>query len=145
MAYPLHIQKPATIAAQGGTPGSALQQYVDRLVRLIPAEVIAVYQAIRGIVAPIAKDDLAAKDFLPWLPVIGLGLVLFVRIWGTRAPSGDFSTVQWKAVGIAAVSFIVWVISLGHPIIAQTAIATWIGSVALILWVFIVPYLYDGS
>jgi hypothetical protein len=44
MAYPLRIQKPATIVAQGATPGSALQEYVERLIKLIPAEVIAASQ-----------------------------------------------------------------------------------------------------
>jgi len=145
MAYPLHIQKPAAMVAQGGTPGSPLQQYVDRLIRLIPAEVIAAYQAIRGIVVGVAPSSPGAKSFLPWLPVIGVILVLFVRAWGTRAPSGDLKTIQWRAVGIAAVSFIVLIISLGHPIVVETPIATWIGSVLLILWVFFLPYLYEGS
>lgn len=145
MAYPLRIQKRSTIAAHGGTPGSALQEYVDRLVRLIPAEVIAAYQAIRGIVVAVAPDSQGARSFLPWLPVIGFVLVLFVRAWGTRAPSGDLKTIQWRAVGIAAVSFVVLIISLGHPIIVETPIATWIGSVLLILWVFFLPYIYEGS
>src|ERR1700737_5393597 len=121
MAYPLHIQKPAAIVAQGGTPGSPLQQYVDRLIRLIPAEVIAAYQPIRGIVLGVAPSSPGAKSFLPWLP--------------------DLKTIQWRAVGIAAVSFIVLIISLGHPIVVETPIATWIGSVLLILWVFFLPYL----
>jgi hypothetical protein len=145
MAYPLRILKPATIVAHGGTAGSPLQQYVDRLVRLIPAEVMAAYQAIRGVVVAVAPESPSAKSFLPWLPVIGFFLVLFVRAWGTRAPSGDLKTIQWRAVGIAAVSFVVLVISLGHPIIVETAIPTWIGSVFLILWVFFLPYIYDGS
>jgi hypothetical protein len=145
MAYPLHIQRPATIVAQGGTPSSPLQQYVDRLIRLIPAEVIAAYQAIRGIVVGVAPTSPGAQSFLPWLPIIGVILVLFVRAWGTRAPSGDPKTIQWPAVGIAMVSFVVLIISLGHPIIVQTPIATWIGSVLLILWVFLLPYIYEGS
>jgi hypothetical protein len=145
MAYPLHIQKPSTIVAQGGAAGSALQQYVDRLIRLIPAEAVAAYQAIRGIVASIAPTDPSAQSFLPWVPVIGILLVIFVRVWGTRAPSGAWSTVQVGAVAIATVSFVILVISLGHPIIVPTAIPTWIGSVALIIWVVMVPYLYRGS
>jgi hypothetical protein len=84
VAYPLRIQKPATITAQGGTSDSALQQY-------------------------------------------------------------DWSMVQWRVVAIAAASFIVWIISLGHPIIVQTAISAWIGSVVLIIWTFFMPYVYDGS
>jgi len=145
MTYPLRIQKPSTIVAHGGTPGSALQQYVDRLIKLIPAEVIAAYQAIRGVVVSVAPNSPDAKSFLPWLPIIGVLLVLFVRAWGTRAPSGDWATVQWRGVGIAMVSFIVLIISLGHPIVAETPIATWIGSVLLILWVFFLPYIYEGS
>ena len=145
MTYPLRIQRPATIVAQEGAGGSQLQQYVDRLIRLIPSEVIAVYQAVRGIVAAAAPNSADAQSLLPWLPVIGVLLVLFVRAWGTRAPSGALTSIQWPAVGIAMVSFIVLVISLGHPIIVQTPIATWIGSVILILWIFFLPYFYEGS
>src|SRR4051812_24879943 len=105
MAYPFHIQKPATIAAHGGAPGSPFQEYIDRLVRLIPAEVLAAYHAARGIVVGVAPSDPLAVKFLPWLPVIGFVLVIFVRVWGTRARTGLWSTVQWLAVAIAAISF----------------------------------------
>jgi hypothetical protein len=145
LAYPFRIQRPATIVAQGGQAGSSLQQYTARLVQLIPAEVVAAYSAIRGIVVVVAPADALAKETLPWLPLLGLAGVLFVRAWGTRAPSGSLSTIQWAAVGISAVSFIVWVISLGHPIFVQTPIPTWIGSVLLIIWAFLMPYIYKGS
>ena len=145
MAYPLRIQKPATIVAHGGAAGSTLQQYTDRLIRLIPSEVVAAYLAIRGIVEAVAPNDPTAKGFLPWLPVVGVALVILVRSWGTRAPSGALSTVQVGAVGIAVISFVIWVISLGHPIIMSTPIATWVGSVLLILWVFVLPYFYEGD
>lgn len=146
MSYPFRILKPSTIVAQGGVQaGNNLQQYLDRVIRLIPAEVVALYQAIRGIVESVAPTDPVAKSFLPWLPVIGLGLVIFVRAWGTRAANADWSTVQWGAVTIASISFVVWVISLGHPIVVDEPIRMWIGSIVLLLWAFFVPYFYEGS
>jgi hypothetical protein len=143
--YPFRIQRPSTIVAHGGQPGSALQQYAGRLVQLIPAEVVAAYSAIRGIVVGAAANDALAKETLPWLPLLGIAAVLFVRAWGTRTPSGSLSSIQWRAVGIAAVSFVVWIISLGHPIIVETPISPWIGSVLLIIWSFLMPYVYKGS
>jgi hypothetical protein len=145
MAYPFRIEKRSAIQAQADgaeQPTDALQEYLARVIRLIPAEVVALYQAIRGIVEAVAPNDPTAKATLPWLPVIGLVIVVFVRSWGTRTADGDWSTVQWGAVLIAAVSFLVWVVSLGHPIVVDTPIRPWIGSVVLILWAFFSPYFY---
>lgn len=146
MPYPLRIQKRSTIAAQGaGSPPSALQEYIDKLIKLIPAEAVAAYTAIHGLVSSAAKTSASAVEALPWLPLLGVAFVVLVRGWGTRAPNGALSTIQWGGMVIAVISFLILVLSLGQPIIWKTAPETWIGSTALIAWVFAVPYFYEGS
>lgn len=158
MDYPFRVQSTATserraavIRAHGETAGDAQagadasQQFLARVLKLIPAEVIALYQGVHGVVDGAAKSDPGARDFLVWLPWVGLALVLFVRAWGTRDATGSWKTVQWGAVIIAAVSFAVWVISLGHVIAPWGAVEPWAGSVALLVWPFLIPYFYRGS
>lgn len=61
MTYPLRIEKPSIIVAMGDEAPDALKQYVDRLVRLVPAEALAAYQAIHGIVEQAANSSASAK------------------------------------------------------------------------------------
>ncbi len=169
MDYPFRVHSPATSRAQSairahGTSAEAsadtgqdtTRQYVGRVVKLIPAEVVTVYQGVHLVVENAAKATppqagaATALNYLPWIFAV---LVIFVRGWGTRLENGKLVTVQWGAVAIATVSFFVWVISLGHGIaglhrdsflnidISQP----WIGSVLLILWPFFIPYLYKGD
>ena len=91
-----------------------------------------------------ATGDQSAKDFLPWLPVIGFALVIWVRAWGTRK-TRSWRTVQKRAVAIAAVSFVLWVMSLQHAIVIVGILKPWIASCLLFLWVFLLPYLYTGE
>ena len=146
MSYPLRIEKRSTIMAQSAAaPPSPLQEYVDRLIRLIPAEAVAAYSAIHGIVDGAAKSSASAANALPWLPVLGVAFVVLVRGWGTRASSGDLSTIQWSAVIIAVVSFLILVLSLGRPIIWRAVPEPWLSSTVLIAWVFALPYFYKGA
>jgi hypothetical protein len=159
MDYPFRVQSEATsrarldaIVAQGAPPAEpqagagGLQQYLARVLRLIPAEVVTLYQGVRGVMeTAVAGGDPDAKAWLTWLPWVGLLLVIFVRAWGTRDHTGSWRTVQKGAVLIAAISFIVWVISLGHPIAYLGINKPWLGSVLLMVWPFLIPYFYKGD
>ncbi len=160
MDYPFRVQSQATeqkrinaIVAQGAGPAappqagaSELQQYLARILKLIPAEVVALYQGVRGVMETAAAGgDLDAKAWLAWLPWAAFVLVIFVRAWGTRDSSGSWRTVQWGAVAISAVSLVVWIISLGHPIAGVQLGKPWLGSVLLMVWPFLVPYFYKGD
>jgi hypothetical protein len=153
MGYPFRIETHAEkqararqITAQGeeGAGKNELaSQYAEKLLKLIPADVVALYQSVYGIV--LEQTDTLAKTTLRILPIIGFILVIFVRAWGTRNDNGEWKSVQVGAVAIAAVSFVVWVISLGHPIIGVMPLPQWLGSVLLIIWVFLVPYFYKAE
>jgi hypothetical protein len=162
MDYPFRVQSPdtvqrrvAAIVAQGaGGPAPAppqagadvVQQYLARIIKLIPAEIVALYQGVRGIVATAASaGDPDAASWLGLLPWCGAALVIFVRMWGTRDGTGSWRTVQWGAVAIATISFVIWVISLGNPIALLPLNKPWVGSVLLMVWPFFVPYFYKGD
>jgi hypothetical protein len=140
MSTVFRVYRPDTLRAQAEEPPpSGVAAYMGRLIKLIPAEVLGVYQTLYGIFVTPPPSAL-----LQWLPVLGFILVIVVRAWGARDSSGRWSTVQWPAVGISAVSFVIWVLVSGHSILGHVLPDMRIGSAAMVLWVFLLPLIYKG-
>src|SRR5262245_15428695 len=100
--------KPGELVAHGLESQDSPAAYMGRLIRLIPAEVLAVYQTLYGLL------NEPPSPLLGWLPVLGILLVILVRTWGTRDESGSWKTVESLSVLISVVSFIIWVLVSGH-------------------------------
>jgi hypothetical protein len=139
MASVFRIYKPGQLMAQGAEGGDSPAAYMGRLIRLIPAEVLAVYQTLYGILKQ------PPSPMLGWLPVLGILLVILVRVWGTRSESGSWKSVQWLNVFISVVSFIIWVLVSGHSILGLVLPDLRIGSALMVVWVFVIPYFYKGQ
>ncbi|MFA6268024.1 MAG: hypothetical protein WC670_20185 [Pseudolabrys sp.] len=144
MADIFRIRRPGTsIVAQAATADD-FAAYMGRLIKLIPAEVLGVYQTLYGIFAsPTPSAPPSAP--LKWLPVLGFVLVIFVRAWGTRDASGSWATVQWIAVAISAVSFAIWILVSGHSILGYVLPDLRYGSALMVVWIFVLPYIYKGA
>jgi hypothetical protein len=149
MAYPFRIEKPAAIGADTDA-GGEFGQYMSRLIKLIPAEVLGIYLAVRGFwVSPpgqtAADHDSVGEIVLGWLPIVGVVLVMLSRTVGTRNATGSWASVQPIGVLIAAVSFVIWVFASGHSILGWQPPDPRIAPSAVILWIYIVPYFYKGE
>jgi hypothetical protein len=105
-------------------------EYLGRLVKLIPAEVVALYLTFKEI----------ATSWLSIWAWICLVLVVFVRSHGTRANK----KAQKFAVLVSAVSFALWIYATGDYLI-EFALPAGVVSVAVGVWTFIVPYFYKGD
>jgi hypothetical protein len=139
MASIFRIYKPGQLMAQGAESDNSPAAYMGRLIRLIPAEVLAVYQTLYGLL------NEPPSPLLGWLPVVGILLVVWVRAWGTRDESGSWKTVQWLSIGISVVSFIIWVLVSRHSILGFVLPDLRIGAALMVLWVFIIPFFYRGQ
>lgn len=108
--------------------------YIARLVKLVPSEVVALYLAFKEV----------AAGFLGIWAAICLVLVLFVRTVGVHQ-SGK--PIQFTAVIIAAISFILWVYAIGGYFFSLQIPpdSPGIVSVSVGVWTFIVPFLYRGD
>ncbi len=132
----------AAAAHQAAPPGKVddFDAYMQRLVQLIPAEIVALYLTFHGLADP--KGSFA----LGW-PIICLGLVIIVRILGTHDPGFSilmFWKCQWIAVGVAAVSYVLWIYAIGDTIWGFTVRKPiWI-SASIAIWTIFVPYFYKG-
>ena len=138
MPAPFRIYRPAAVGVEATArkkihAKDTAGQYMDRLIRLIPSEVVAVYLAGKGYAEHWPSGI--------W-PVICLILVFVIRIWGTRDPSAG---VQWVAVGVSAVSFVIWVYAIGGQFFSLRLPDAGIASAAVLVWTVVVPLIYKGD
>jgi len=136
MSSPFRVVSLRTEAVPGD--GGALKPYLDRLLKMIPAEVVSLYLVGIGFVP---KEQVVAG--LAWLGLCLIGVIV-VRVWGTSDPEAELGP-QWPAVGIACVAFLIWTYSMGGPYVAAELHVPWLGSLLVLAWTFFVPYVYHGD
>ncbi len=106
--------------------------YMERLVKLVPSEVIGIFLAGKGY----------AELWLGIWSVICLALVLVSRIWGTRETG---KPIQWIGVLVSFVSFAIWIYAIGANILNFALPDKGIAYIAVLVWTFVVPYFYRGD
>jgi hypothetical protein len=126
----LRIRRGARGALAGRAAGP-VDPWLARLVKLVPAEIVAVYLAGR---------PLAADRFAELWPVVCLALVVIVRAWG----SSDRRGPQWISVAIAAASFVLWVHATGGRFPGWTLAAD-VAGLAVLVWTTLVPVFWRGD
>lgn len=113
------------------TEAKAMDSWIERLVKLVPAEIVATYLAGRGY----------AADFVGWWPFVCLLLLLIVRIQATRTST---SAPQWAAISISAISFVIWVFAVGGQFVTFSLSQNH-ASLLVLVWTTVVPALYKGN
>lgn len=112
------------------------QPFQDRLVKLIPTEIVAAYMLLTGLLgfAPVTADAPKA-DGAPGMDGT-LVVVVFVALlaltpfylWRVNKVSNA------PQIGVTTASFAVWVYSLGGPFVVWKIYDPRIAAVALVLW-----------
>jgi hypothetical protein len=148
MAYgPLRVyRKPGVYGDL--TAEQKIKDYWEKLSRLAPAEVTGFYLTFRPmVIGSLAPDQVPRDTLAPWWPWICVGLVVLVRVWATHGAT--WRNVQWKAVAIATVAFILWVITMGHY---MAYLSDWtllrdprISGILAAVFTFVVPHFYSGD
>jgi|SRR6266542_3564892 len=136
MTAPFRIERPVEGVREGTDEG--LKEYLERLLKMIPAEVVGLYLVGSGLIPVDQAIGLAI-----WAAICFV-LVIIVRIYGTADRAND-KPPQPVPVFISAVAFIIWVYSLGGPFAKFNLYVPWVGSLAVLLWSFVTPIIYKGS
>ncbi|NLE43340.1 MAG: hypothetical protein GX620_01360 [Chloroflexi bacterium] len=141
MSAPYRIQRLESVyrgqqATSFGTT-EGFNSYLDRLLKMVPAEVISLYLVGSGL---IPDDQPAALAF--WTLVCLVGVVL-LRVYGTADPAEDKPT-DWLHVAISSVAFLLMVYSLGGPFAAYDLHVPYLGSLLVLAWTFFLPIFYKG-
>lgn len=160
----LRVYAPATIQTREGGDASALTgSYMERLVKLVPAEAVAVYPLLYNEAKGLADAGNRARAIVLVSWII-LAIVIVLRLQSTAVPQRG---PQWLAVAIAAVSYVIWVYVFGgyfgiegwvHPWLPgissdptqlpdpdTTKFKSLIGSLSLVCWTLVVPAIYKGD
>ncbi len=126
----------AGAGAGAGTAGTQ-DDYIDRLMKLIPADTVALYLSLDGIVRSGLKGDPALSTWM-WalFVVVTVGNVLYWR------KTGVTDVVQYVVLTLA---FVVWVFTIGGPFHDLPWYKPFMGSVLLGLFTFFAPLLYKGA
>jgi len=130
MNAPLRLYA-ADRAAVAGPPEGPIDSWLTRLVKLVPAEIVAVYLAGR---------PLAAARFEGTWPVACLLLTIIVRAFGTNDGSGP----QWLSVAISGVSFVIWVYATGGHFLAIQVDPN-VAALSVLVWTTLVPAIWRGE
>jgi hypothetical protein len=106
-----------------------LDSYFDRVIKYIPADVVAAWVTVRGLV--IGAAGVPTQTVL-WIAFAFL--LLFTAYWtyrNTHEPGKPPATTQ---IIVATVAFAVWVIALGNPPVTWNALY---GSLLLIAFTLV--------
>jgi hypothetical protein len=138
MAAPFRISRPdrGTTAVARGEP-MEFKFYLDRLMKMIPGEVVGLYLVGSGF---IPKDQTIV--LIVWAIICLLG-VIALKAYGTADPE-KIKPPDWVHVGISTVAFTIWVYTLGGPFAAYNLAVPYIGSLLVLAWTFFVPIFYKG-
>jgi hypothetical protein len=109
--------------------------YKDRLLKLIPTEIVAAYLVIDGL---IPKDAMHGGVVSVVSSIILLALIPFYLRKAMKVH-------QPKQILFTMISFVVWVYSLGGPFSFYGLYIGYIGSVGLILWTLLIPFFYKPA
>lgn len=93
-----------------GGGGKPLEDYLERVAKYVPVEIIAAYMAIRGFLPAHGADGAipAWAEIAIYAALIGLTPLYLLRIAGDVPDRG-------RQIGIATVSFVVWSYAIGGP------------------------------
>jgi predicted membrane channel-forming protein YqfA (hemolysin III family) len=132
----LRIRRPLFGADQDAPIGDS---YLSRLVKMIPAEALALYGAGAGV---IPKD--AAEPLIVWVVVCAAAIVA-IRFRITTDQTRP--SPQWLGIIISLGAFGIWVYSIGGPFYALHIKPEndYVGTLLVLGYTFFGPYLYKGD
>ena len=121
------------------TPKNTLpNDFKDRLVKLIPSEIVTAYITIQGLISG-AESPTGKIDTLLWIVIAALIILTPIYL---------IYVGRVKKIGqliFTTIAFIIWVIVIGSPIKEILNYpAAFIGSIMLVLYTLMIPFVYKG-
>lgn len=115
-----------------------INDYKDRLVKLIPSEIVTAYVTIQGLLSG-APTQAGNKNLLLWIVIALLFILTPVYLYYAG------NVKKWSQIIFTAIAFILWVIVIGSPVKEILGFeAGFIGSIFLILYTLMIPFFYKG-
>lgn len=129
-----------THAPTGAEQTNRNDSYLSVLLKLVPAEVVSVYMAIRD--SATQHGGLAVWFFAC------LAVCLVLRAYSSLPKTGarGFRDVQWAGVAVSCVGFFLWAYAIGaDPPIAALPLQQWLASALAALLSLLAPIIVPGD
>jgi len=120
---------------QSSSEDVKIDNYFDRIIKYIPADVIGAWIATVGIVSSFAASD-TPKDMILWVAFI-IGII-FTAIWTWKQTTVPGKAVAKTQIIISIGAFIVLVFALGEPFTGLSWYDPGYGSLSLIFYALLV-------
>lgn len=121
----------------GIAPPAPINDYKDRLVKLIPSEIITAYVTLKGLIN--GAGEQGNRQLLLWI-VFGILVVL--------NPLYLFYVTQVKKAGqiaFSSIAFVLWVMVIGGTFTTILGYsAEYLGSILLVIYTLFIPFVYKG-
>jgi hypothetical protein len=116
---------------------ATVDDYKDKLLKLIPTEITTAYVTIFGIISGISQGN---KDDLLWLIIVLLAILNPLYLWRIS------KVKSWLQIIFTSVAFLLWVLATGSPIATIFGYqSTFIGSILLIVYTLFIPLLFPSK
>ena len=130
---------PTNLEAANVRAGGQTDAYLERLLKLIPAETVTVYVFIDGILRSAlgGAANLSKLRTILWIvfAAVAVGNLFYLK----KAKVTAFTQYL-----VMTAAFVVWIISLGGPFNLYSWYQPFIGSVVLALFTFLIAPVYRG-
>ena len=115
------------------------EDYIQKLVKLIPAEALSAYLVLINLAADDANKILATF-------VIGLAIVFGVRLLGTMDPT-NHNLPNIPLLVVSLIGYPIWVYNIGGAAsgIFKAYYDLYFGTALMVLFTIFSPYLYSGG
>jgi hypothetical protein len=126
---------------------NATQPFANKLVKLIPTEIVGAYMVLAGILGYASGVTPAAQQIPdPELKAILIQAVFFALLVLTPLYLWRIGRVSnLVQLVVTTISYVIWVYTLGGPFVVWGIYHSVIGSVVLVLWSVITPLLVSPS
>jgi hypothetical protein len=116
------------------------QPFSDKVVKLIPTEIVGAYMVLSGILGYSSSGQQGSIAPPAVLSPILIQVVFFVLLLLTPIYLLRIAKVSNKAqLIVTTISFVVWIYTLGGPFVVWDIYSSLIGAVVLVLWTLIIP------
>lgn len=136
-----------TSGIQGAITEQKADDYKQALLKLIPAEVVAVYLTAKNLIEQavlpkLGDASVVLKCQLHWAVFALLVVLTPIYLWRMT------EVRQLKQLALSTCSFIVWVFALGGPfdcVIVDVQLRGLLATLLMVLFVFIAPLFFQNT
>ena len=130
-----------TLKALGIDTESAQKLLDDKktqLVKYIPAEIVALFIAITGIL----NSATGLPEIVHWIVFLGALLLTPLYVW--RATRDEKLPTAMGQIVISTVAFVIWVFAIGGPFVYLSWYNPAYGDLLLLFYTFVIPLVFEG-